>query len=105
MDTEQKRTELHNILKEVLGSNNVYFQPPESKKLSYPCVIYARNYANTRYADNKTYSFTYRYQITYIDRDPYSDFAERLVQRLPMCIFDRHYTADNLNHEVLNLYY
>lgn len=101
----EKRKELHRILSEVLGSNNVYFQPPEGKRLSYPCVVYSRNYANTKYADNRTYAFRYRYKITYIDSNPDSDFVERLGQRLPMCIFDQHYTADNLNHEVLNVYY
>lgn len=100
-----KRMELDLVLREVLGSDNVYFQPPENTKIDYPCVIYARNYANARYADNNTYSFKYRYQITYIDREPDSDFPERLIQRLPMCTYDRHYTADNLNHEVLNVYY
>lgn len=100
-----KRMELDLVLREVLGSDNVYFQPPENTKIDYPCVIYARNYANARYADNNTYSFKYRYQITYIDREPDSDFPERLIQRLPMCVYDRPYTADNLNHEVLNVYY
>lgn len=104
METD-KRLELHQILSEVLGSTRVYFQPPENIKINYPCVIYARNYANARHADNNTYSFRYRYQITYIDREPDSDFPERLIQRLPMCVYDRHYTADNLNHEVLNVYY
>lgn len=104
METD-KRLELHQILSEVLGSTRVYFQPPENIKINYPCVIYARNYANARHADNNTYSFRYRYQITYIDREPDSDFPERLIQRLPMCVYDRSYTADNLNHEVLNVYY
>lgn len=100
-----KRLELHRILSEVLGSKNVYFQPPENIKIYYPCVIYARDYSDTRRADNLAYSFTYRYQITYIDREPDSDFPERLIQRIPMCSYDRHYTSDNLNHDVLKLYF
>lgn len=100
-----RRLELHSILEEVLGSKNVYFQPPESKKLSYPCVVYHRETGRSNFANNKTYMFSYRYQIIYIDRDPDSDFPTRLMERLPKCIYDRHYTADNLNHEALNLYY
>lgn len=100
-----KRTELDSILREVLGSSNVYFQPPENKKIYYPCVIYARDYSDTKRADNIAYSFMYRYQITYIDREPDSDFAEKLIRRLPMCSYDRRYTADNLNHDVLKLYF
>lgn len=100
-----KRIELDNILREVLGSNNVYFQPPENTRISYPCVIYNRDYSDTARADNLAYLFRYRYQLMYIDQDPDSDFVERLIQQLPMCSFERHFTADNLNHEVLNVYY
>ena len=99
------RPELHSILEELLGSDHVYFQPPESKKLTYPCVVYNRTNGDIMYADGMAYTFTYRYQITYIDRDPDSDFPVRLIQRLPMCIYDRHFTADNLNHEVFDIYY
>lgn len=100
-----KRPELDQILKELLGSENVYFQPPESRRLSYPCVIYSRTNADVQFADNKSYTFSYRYQIIYIDQYPDSDFPVRLIKRLPKCTYDRHYTADNLNHEVFNLYF
>lgn len=32
---------------------NVYFQPPESVKLLYPCIVYKRSAGDTRFADNK----------------------------------------------------
>lgn len=101
----EKRKELDRILIEVLGSKNVYFQPPENRKLSYPCVIYSRSNGDVEFADNKAYMFNHRYQVIYIDPDPESDFPTRLIERLPKCVYDRHYTADNLNHEVFNLYY
>jgi len=30
------RLELQNLLENILGSRNVYFQPPENLKLNYP---------------------------------------------------------------------
>ena len=48
----RKRTDLHEILKEILGSDNVYFQPPESYKMEYPCIVYERSALTTRFADN-----------------------------------------------------
>lgn len=39
-----------------------------------------------------------------IDKNPDSIIADK-VESLKMCSFDRHYTADNLNHFVYNLYY
>lgn len=100
-----KRQELHQILIELLGSDHVYYQPPASRRLDYPCVIYKRQDGDTRFADNKAYTYNTRYQILYIDQNPDSDFHIRLIQRLPKCVYDRHYTADNLNHEAFNLYY
>ena len=37
------REELHELLVSVLGSRNVYFQPPESIRMQYPAIVYARN--------------------------------------------------------------
>ena len=36
------RYELHEFLCEILGSRNVYFQPPESVKMKYPAIVYER---------------------------------------------------------------
>lgn len=99
------RLELHDILCDLLGSDHVYFQPPESVRLSYPCIIYSRENGDSQFADNTTYAFSYRYQLIYIDRNPDSDFPVRLLSKLPKCVYDRHFTADNLNHEVFKLYY
>lgn len=83
---------------------NVYFQPPTNLKLAYPCIIYKRDYAQTQFADNNPYSLTKRYMVTVIDRDPDSAIPDK-VAALPMCIFNRFYTADNLNHDVFNLFF
>lgn len=101
---DQKRLELHEQLVDILGSRNVYFQPKENVTLSYPCIVYKRDYADTKFADNNVYLRKKRYQVTVIDRDPDSDIPEKVAQ-LPMCLFDRFYVADNLNHDIYNLYY
>ena len=36
---ETKQEKLGKALIELLGSNNVYFQPPESIKIDYPCIV------------------------------------------------------------------
>ena len=40
MTTTERRLELHEILCTILGSRNVYFQPPESIKMNYPAIVY-----------------------------------------------------------------
>lgn len=105
MAFESKRLTLDSALIDLLGSDNVYFQPPESVRLKYPCVIYSRQTGDSQYADNMNYKFFYRYQIIYIDRNPDNDFVEKMLKRFPMCVYDTHYVKDNLNHEVFNLYF
>lgn len=99
-----QRLELQTVLVNLLGSSNVYFQPPPTVKMKYPCIIYKRDDINTDFADNKPYKNKKRYQVTVVDADPDSEIHER-VAALPMCSFDRFYTADNLNHDVFNLFF
>lgn len=98
------RLDLHEKLCTVLGSRNVYFQPPSSVKLVYPCIVYQLNKHDIRYADNSHYNRFEKYTVTVIDRDPDSDIPESILQ-LPLCSMNRVYTADNLNHFVFDLYY
>ena len=97
-----RREQLHNLLLNVVA--NVYFQPPPTVQLVYPCVIYKRDYENTDYADNAPYKRRKRYQVTVIDRNPDSDIPDQIAS-LPLCVYDRFYTADNLNHDVYKLFF
>lgn len=96
------RLSLHQILKTF--TDNVYFQPPTNIKLSYPCIIYKRDSADTKFANDKPYNHKLRYMVTVIDRDPDSDIPNK-VASMPMSLFNRFYTADNLNHDVYNVYF
>lgn len=99
-----RRLELHEILCDILGSRNVYFQPPESKKMQYPCIVYERNNGDTQFADNKPYEFRLAYDVTLIDKNPDSKVLLKIAA-LPLSRFNRHYTADNLNHDSFVVYY
>ena len=92
------------LLEGVLGSTNVYFQPPENLRMQYPCFVYQRDSAITEFAGNKPYNYRQRYQLTLISRDPDDEALEKVVA-LPMCTFNRFFAADNLNHDVFELYF
>ena len=96
------RPELHAALVELLGSPNVYFQPPESTKLAFPAIVYEREDIRQSYADNLVYLRGKRYRVTVIDKNPDSEIVER-VSMLTGCRFDRHFVADNMNHDVFTL--
>lgn len=100
------RTELHDLLisKSGLPSTSVYFQPPENLQMVYPCIVYQRDRASTDFADDEPWRVTKRYQVTVIDRNPDSPIPDA-IQTLPMCLFDRAFASDNLNHDVYNIYF
>lgn len=98
------RLELHNKLEGFLGNKHVYYQPPASVKMEYPCIVYSKDNIKSTYADDAGYSFINRYVVTIISKMPDNDAIYKLL-RLPYCSYDRHYVSDNLNHDVLILYY
>ena len=99
------RIDLHNELVDILGSSNVYFQPPETVKMKYPAIVYSLDNIQTRFANNNTYKQKRRYSITYITKDPDSNFIDDFLTKLSSVSFDRVYTADNLYHYVYTIYY
>lgn len=104
-----QRLDLHAKLVEIINSGNpeetrVYFQPPASISLKYPCIIYARNAKAETFANNAIYFGKRRYSITVIDEDPDSSIPEQ-VSQLPLTRFAQHFTSDNLNHDVYFTYY
>ena len=98
------RLELQNLLESILGSRNVYYQPPESIKIKYPAIIYSRNNIDNNFADDIVYMQNHTYQIIVIDANPDSEIVNK-ISKLPMCRYNRHYTSDNLNHDVFILNY
>lgn len=98
------RLDLHSELVKVLGTNNVYFQPPESLKLIYPCIVYERSDIRSFDADNKKYLKTHHYTITVIDKDPDSKIVEN-ISELQKIRFIRHFATEGLNHDVFEIYY
>lgn len=99
----QPRLGLYNILI-TFGAKKVYFQPPSTITLEYPCIIYSRDAVDAKFANNALYLDKNRYLITVIDTNPDSLIPDK-VAKLPMTSFTRHYTSDNLNHDVYSTYY
>lgn len=93
----ESRLKLHEELVGILGSRNVYFQPPENIKIQYPAIIYSRSDIKNRAADNRVYSQDFEYKVTVIDKSPDSVIVEKL-SKFEFSSFDRHYTANGLNH-------
>ena len=98
------RLDLHAILCEILGSRNVYFQPPSSVRMQYPAIVYSRKDIEKRSANDGVYRKLPSYEVILVDKNPDSPFVEKILD-LPYCSFDRHYESDNLNHDVFTIYH
>lgn len=98
------RLTLQSKLEELLGSRNVYYQSPENVKMNYPAIVYSKSNLKTTFANNGIYLTKTSYEIVVIDKRPDNPVIEELT-KLPYCRYTRHYIADGLHHDVLNLYY
>jgi len=97
-----QRTDLQTLLEDVLGSENVYFQPPPTFMMSYPCIVYNRSNIRSKFGDNMPYKQDKEYTVTVIDANPDSEIPDKMAA-LPRCLFDRNYAVENLNHDVFNI--
>lgn len=100
-----RRQNLHDELKALLGTNNCWFQPPESIKLRYPCIIYELETPDVLRADDMAYRRVNKYGLTYITLNPDDPMIESIVDHFPMCRLSRPFTSDGLNHYYYDLYY
>lgn len=107
---DNRRLALHTLLcsivnkKESDGDEHVYFDPPTSVKMRYPAIRYARKKIEKVYANNSVYRKLIPYEVVLIDNNPDSDLIDKLLS-LPYCEHDRHYKAENLNHDIFTIYY
>ena len=99
-----KRLELHEKFVSILGSRNVYFQPPATVTLRYPAIVYKLSDIDNTFADDEVYNQSWFYTVTVIDSDPDSEIIKK-ISKLPKVKFDRYFASDNLNHYVFTIYY
>lgn len=98
MSRESRRLALQAKLEEILGSRNVYFQPPASILMQYPCFVYSFMDYYTVHADNVKYLTQDRYSITLITKEASPEQTIEAIEAMPYVKFDRYYVADNLHH-------
>ena len=98
------RYELQQKLENVLGSREVYYQPPESVKMKYPAIVYERSRIDNSHANDDVYKQDFAYTVTVIDKNPDSQIVAEISKWI-FARFDRHFVNDNLNHDVFTIYY
>lgn len=97
-----RRFELQSRLEAICS--HVYHQGPNNTQMVYPAVVYERDRADAKYADDIPYRVTKKYSMTLISRDP-DDAIFGALAALPMCAHERHFAVDGLNHDVFSIYF
>ncbi len=99
------RIELQRVLEDLLGSDHVYFQPPESIKLKYPAIVYSLLTISTRKANDKKYLTWPHYRVQLISRDPDNDIVYKLLNLQHCSYAGDRFVVDNLYHDNFDLYF
>lgn len=102
--SEERRLELHHKLCHILGSDEVYFQPPSKVRMQYPAIVYKLSDLQDVRADNRLYKVTACYEAVLMHKDPSNRTYIDLIN-MPMTKFVRYFAKDNLNHYVYRIYY
>ncbi len=97
------REEFHEVLCDILGSRQVYFQPPASLTIKYPAIIYKLDKIKNTRADDGLYKYDEAMAVTLVHKDPDNDIYPKLL-KLPKSSFNTDYTKDNLNHYSFTIY-
>ena len=98
------RLTLQTKLEELLKSKEVHYNPPNSIQMKYPAIRYKKKKKERRFANDAVYTSMDCYEIIVIAAEPDHPVIEKILS-LPYSSWDRHYTASNLDHDVITLYY
>lgn len=96
------RLTLQHKLEEILGSDNVYYNPPESQKMNFPAIVYNLSDIRQVHADNRKYVDFTSYKITIVSKKV-DHPAIRGVLDLPMTKFSTNFTKNGYYHTVIFL--
>lgn len=96
------QTRFQSLLEELLGSDEVHFQPPANLTMEYPAITYEVDDIPPQYADNGIFLRTTTYTVTGIDYDPDSPVFQKLAD-FPRSRFDTRFSTEQLNHSVFTI--
>lgn len=99
------RLQLQSEFEELLGSTNVYYQPPSNSSIKYPCIIYELSSTDTIPADNKKYVKTNRYHVKHIYKSLDNELKNAILDKFMMISHDNRMKVDGLYNDDFTLYY
>lgn len=98
MDNFEQRLTLHAKLKTLFPNYKLYFRPPNTIKLEYPCIVYDLAMQEPRHANNTLYTLYLEFEITIISVLPGVTSSDILT--IPSSRQQSHFISNNLVHDV-----
>lgn len=100
-----RREDFSKILKEILGTNNVYYAAKNNKDMTYPCIRYSLDEEDDNYANNKKYIKNKRWEVILIGSPSELLPLYEKLNDLNYSTYIRSYDSDNLRHYIFAIYY
>ena len=98
------RLEIQSMLENILGSRNVYYQPPSSIQIKYPAIVYSLEGMTNNHASNGVYLTQKAYKVIYIDSNPDNEMVS-VLNNIMHSVFNSYYVTDNLHHYAYTIYF
>lgn len=98
------RKELQIALEGIDGVKKVYFQPTESIRLEYPCIVYSIKNHGFNHANDKKYIGVDKYELVLIQKS-YNETLVKSILSMQSCGHDAEYLNDNLYHDAFTIYW
>ena len=93
------REDLQKKLVEIIGNNNVYFQPPSNVQMKYPAIRYQLDSIELRHADNLNYSKFRSYAITHIYKSLSNELTDKMINSFQSIRFGSRIYVDGLYND------
>ena len=100
----KRKNDIGKLLHTLPVQDEIHFQPSESVKLKYPCILYEFDGYRDFHGDDGRHIVRESFTVTHIYKDPTQNLRETIRSLFSYVRFDRVFIADNLYHDVYSVY-
>ena len=101
---ERLQESLADLVEDTFGKVNIYYNPPENIRMTYPCFVINLDDINDIYASNEIWNSIVRYSVTFITRKVQEDIIPLMLSGFHDYVsFNRSFASDGLSHYVFTI--
>ena len=100
-----KRVDIQEKFKFLLGSNNVYYQPPANLRMKYPAIVYSLDGLDVKRFDNTRLINKNCFSVTHIYRNESENLVETMLKNFEYISFDNRSIVDGIYNDHYTIYW